>query len=750
MNIAQLSPKLSDIGLPVFWQVYILLHGIAVLGYSFISSGVWSLFIYAGLSLLVTIGMSYGIWVQHRNALYPWVVLLLGEAIITTAIILKAFIGAGFSLDDAIPFWVESAGIGLIGLFGFSVMHIFEKRYELRGFALDFVLLVMSLICLIVLVSPNLLNTFVYEFTLVQKINIFQAMFAGALFVMAVLYQLIRKRVGLRESVLVCLVALIELHFISETVLSFDLVENRALLQDISNIFYKLAGSLAIVFVFIERFLTLHSTHVSLCVSGHFMWAASVIAILVVPIGVIIRWALGMPPIDLLFIGLSSFLLSSVVIWRFFILVKNAEEQRKKLASITHTDQLTGLHNYLGYLDGLSELKLSNVVVFSVNIEDFKSINDLYGIHFGDEVLQSLGKRLGKIPDVSLVARTSVDLFLLVFDMPKDRVAYQADYIHDTLGAWDVVSGRRIAVPLTLGASTSQYRVEPEKYARQAEQALKIARKRTLGFYLYSDENHDRELPRHELREILQKAIDDKHLPVHFQPIYNLSDGSLKALEMLIRVESVEHGVLLPGQFLDQAKSYGLLTALTHVCVYMISRHYSELPDVTINVNLPPYMLNNTKILDEFINCFKDENLPPEKFCIEVTEDGDIPYEHLIPAVETLKKQGFAIAMDDFGTGYSSLARLSALPVDIVKIDRSLLLTADAGNQAALDCAITLVKRLGVSAVVEGVETLEQLTLIKLMGADSVQGFLLSRPVPISKASEIRMTVEGVREVGLS
>ena len=167
----------------------------------------------------------------------------------------------------------------------------------------------------------------------------------------------------------------------------------------------------------------------------------------------------------------------------------------------------------------------------------------------------------------------------------------------------------------------------------------------------------------------------------------------------------------------------------------MVAKCYSQLPDVTININVPPYMLNNPQILKEFITCFEKASLPMNNFCVEVTEDGDIPTDHLVPAINLLKSHGFKIAMDDFGTGYSSLSRLSVLPVDVVKIDRSLLLTASAGNQSILESAISLAKRLGASTVVEGVETLEQLSLIRKLGADSVQGFLLSKPVQIKKAS---------------
>jgi len=158
-------------------------------------------------------------------------------------------------------------------------------------------------------------------------------------------------------------------------------------------------------------------------------------------------------------------------------------------------------------------------------------------------------------------------------------------------------------------------------------------------------------------------------------------------------------------------------------------------------------MLKSSKLLENLIQSFKEEKLDPKNFCIEITEDEDIDALELIPAIKVLKKEGFEIAMDDFGTGYSSLDRLSVLEVDTVKIDRSILLTAESGNNTILEWAISLTKRLGVSVVVEGVETLEQLTLVKLLGADSVQGFLYSKPVSAMQISNIPLNSNDIKLV---
>jgi EAL domain-containing protein (putative c-di-GMP-specific phosphodiesterase class I) len=176
----------------------------------------------------------------------------------------------------------------------------------------------------------------------------------------------------------------------------------------------------------------------------------------------------------------------------------------------------------------------------------------------------------------------------------------------------------------------------------------------------------------------------------------------------------------------------------------MVAEYSDQLPDVKININLPPYILKDPDSLTNLVEYIKELNIDPETICFEITEDEDINADELIPQVKFLTDNNFTIAMDDFGTGYSSLERLSLIAFDTVKIDRSLLLSASNSNKTILENSISLIKRLGESVVVEGVETLEQLSLIKKLGADSVQGFLLSKPVPIVKINDIPKNISEV------
>ena len=735
MKLASIPNNLNKLGLPIFWQLFIVLHAFFAMSFVFISSDHLLNTINIIASSMSLIGVIAGFKYQKHH-LYPWGLLLAGVALISLSIIMHSLIYFGYESNLIFIAVVEEIGILLVSLFAFSFMLLIEKKYSIRGFTIDFSLIVFSLTLFVLLISPQLINTFLYKTNLTQQLSVINLFTCVVFLSMTIINHVLSKRVLTKDIIRILMISFIGLHFAIESMESFYPIASNLVLSQSTWSFYHLAGSAAIIFIFIETLTFDYNKRTTTQMGSQFMWAASILAVVVIPLGIIIRDRLGFPPIAIMIVGTASFLLSSIVIWRIQKLVKHINQQRQNLKTIAYVDPLTNLPNFHGYLDQLSDININNIFVISINIEDFKSINDLYGRDFGDEVLKSLARRIKMLPENILVARTGADYFHAVFRTRIKNIQKVVDEVQLHLGIWDVVQNCRIAVPLTYGASHSSGFIKPETLARQAEEALKVSREQHTNFTLYTDttyKNRKKSVPRHELREILQKAVDDNYLPVHFQPIYDLNDGSLKALELLIRVESEEHGLLLPGQFLDQAKSYGLLTPLTEVCVNMVAKSYGQLPDVTININIPPYMLNNPQILNNFIQCFKDANLPMQQFCIEVTEDGDIPTDQLIPSIKLLKAHGFKIAMDDFGTGYSSLSRLTVLPVDVVKIDRSLLLAASNGDKTILESAISLTKRLGASAVVEGVETLEQLALIKRLGADSVQGFLLSRPVQISK-----------------
>lgn len=739
MIITKVSTYLQNNGLPVFWQFFVLVDMIFSISIAFIETSSISVFINCCTLILTIYAFSYQV-IKNERSIILWGPLFMGVLLIKISIIFQEIGFYDADRNEYISFWIEQVGITLISIFAFSIMFLFEKKFRLNGVTTDFSLLASSVTICFLLISPNLLNSFLYDLDLAQQLLSVKLLFGFIMFSMSILLHIATKKVVLHNVVLTTTILLIITHF------SIDLLNSLKLINiapEPSLAIYQMAGVLILVFAFVEDISLHFHAKSSYALGTRLLWVASITAICTIPFSILIRWLQGQEPIDTLAIGIFSFILSSIVIWRLIILIKNNQEQGKNLKEIAHTDSITYLPNYHGLIEKLESGHLENTLLIAISIDDFRSINDLYGRSFGDEVLTRLAKRLKDLPDLIVASRVSTALFFIALKVTNNGNHELITSIQRKLGIWDIVSGHRIAVPLTYGVSHGNKNIESKLLIQQAEEAISTARSQHNSYSIFY-KSKTNQLPRHKLREILQRAIDLNHLPIHFQPIYNLESGELTAMELLIRIQSHENGILMPGQFLEQAKAYGLLTPLTKICINMIAKNFHKLPKTTININLPSYLLNNPSLLDDFLSCFEETKLPTNRFCIEVMEDQDIPADKLLQSIEKLKKTGFTIAMDDFGTGYSSLSRLSMLPFDTVKIDRSLLLAASSGNKTVLESAITLIKRLNLSVVVEGVETTKQLDLIRLLGADYVQGFLLSKPVDVNKAKDFPLNASNI------
>ena len=736
---------LEEQGLPVFWQKFVLLLALPALIFLFTNNQDLSFALILLAEQFLLVGLYFG-YRSHKKTNTSRLILVSGVAIATIAISFQILIYFQAPISPIFSYLFEELGIVLIALFGYLHLYKFEKKFNLKGFSIDFSLLVVSILFLFLLVSPQLLNTIINTFSfhqVLQALNVFAGLILLSL---AIIHYFLTKYFGLAEGVRMAIVICLITRFGMELVNSFGGFDNVIFINILSLSIYHIAGALSILYIFIDD-LSVDFPEVSPKRVGNlFMWASSTFAIIAIPLGLIIRSTLDAPPLDLIVIGITSILTSIFVLWRFIILINNSSKQKQRLNSLIKTNHLTGLPNYQGYLEKFTLSQEKNILVNHINIQDFKAINDLYGRDVGDEVLKSLAKKLTQLPNILMAAHIHSDQFLAVFQTEESNIQELISDMQERLGKWDTLQGNSIAVPLHIGGSFNKI-CNAENLAKQAELALKEKTTESSSFALYIENKEDRQIPRHELRQILQESIDNSHLPVHFQPIYELNNGKLKALELLIRVNSKEHGLLTPYQFLEQAKSFGLLTSLTHVCIKMISKHIDDLCDVTININVPPYMIKSPILLQNFIQIFQAEKLEPSRFCIEITEDEDISAQELIPAVQILKEHGFTVAMDDFGTGYSSLDRLSILEVDTVKIDRNILLTADSGDKTILEWSISLAKNLGLSTVVEGVETLEQLALVKLLGADSIQGFLYSKPISIPQLNSIAINSNDIKTI---
>lgn len=737
-------------GIPLRWRVFFALILLSFISLFLIPDSLSKGIFTQILNVAVLVGGLAGFF-HNKHPVFPWGYLLIGSLFLGASITLGFLSRIDITINATLVSTIGVIGMLLILAFAFSVSFIYEKKLNLSGLVIDIALLALSIIVFFLFIHPTLLNVFIYELDIIQKLYFLKVLTSVLILFMSLIINGLYRAKRPQLLLLIPVNTLLLIHLLIQGPDTLNPLEKVHLYSPLSTQLFVLVGMLAVIFSFIETFsdqsiaenhLEIEKTFIRF--SSDLMRVTIIISVIVIPIAIIIRLIFNLPDISLLLIVTSILVMSLIAIGRLTTIIKESQEQQQKLLTITQTNKLTGLINYAGLYDCLFNRNIKTLLIIMLNVDDFKSTNHYYGRKFGDEILKSLARKLENAPDTLAYSHIETDVFIVAYQVEEADIKETIARLTKHLDVWDTVLEKEVAVPLTFGACYTSDAKKLETKFRYAEQALRSARTMHINQYMFELSDKEQELPRHELQRILQQAIKKNHLPVHFQPIYNLKDGSLKALELLIRVESEEHGILLPKQFLDQALSYGLLTSLTKVCISMVAEYSELLPNVTININLPPYILKNSEILSDLIKHIQDVGLDPKRLCFEITEDENIRADQLVSQVKYLTDQSFTIAMDDFGTGYSSLERLSLLPFDTIKIDRSLLLAASNGNKTILESSIGLIKRLGETVVVEGVETLEQLSLIKKLGADSVQGFLLSRPIPILKIDRLPKNISEV------
>ena len=257
-----------------------------------------------------------------------------------------------------------------------------------------------------------------------------------------------------------------------------------------------------------------------------------------------------------------------------------------------------------------------------------------------------------------------------------------------------------------------------------------------------------------QLETDLRGVIEAGELELHYQPISLLSTGRVESVEALLRWRRYPDTLVSPLEFIPVAEEIGLMGpigrwVLREACSQRVDWGRKGLcaDDLAISVNLSPHQFNDATVVADVAGILAETGLPPGLLILEITESAIIGDIHASRAVlGEWGRMGVRIALDDFGTGYSSLTHLSDLPIDTIKIDRSFVKTMCERSQDALiiGAVITLAHSLGISTVAEGVETPEQMAALRLSHCDSVQGYLLSRPMPAEQVPAMLAMVQGL------
>lgn len=429
-----------------------------------------------------------------------------------------------------------------------------------------------------------------------------------------------------------------------------------------------------------------------------------------------------------------------------------AESELQRL--VLH-DALSGLLNRAGLKAKLDQTVAQGtgsdeLAALFIDLDHFKAVNDSLGHAAGDELLLAVAQRLRLAArDTSAIARLSGDEFIVVdaFDRPQEATAL-AERLLDILKAPMQIEGLEIVTSASIGVAVAEGEGESiDNLIRRADIAM--YRAKALGrnrWELHQPAESDPTVDRLRALGELRQGISHGALRIHYQPRMDLRTGLASGVEALVRWQHPTRGLLPPSDFIGMAEESGLIRPLgawvLQETLKQAEGWCKEDPNAAglqYAVNLSVRQLTDPGLVQMIKDALHLRETDPSRLLLEITETALMSDpEAARVSLTALKKLGVGLAVDDFGTGYSSLTYLKKFPVDELKIDRSFIkgLGSNSGDKAIVSSCIDLAHALGIRAVAEGVETVEQVQALKAMGCDLAQGFHFARPLPAPRLKE--------------
>jgi diguanylate cyclase (GGDEF)-like protein len=436
---------------------------------------------------------------------------------------------------------------------------------------------------------------------------------------------------------------------------------------------------------------------------------------------------------------------------RSFSALSGSIEERDALRSrVLHQamhDAVTGLHNRAAATEAIEQALARarrterGVAILTVDVDDFKRTNDTHGATVGDEVLREVGKRILAAADgASMVARVGGDDFVVLAEDVEDPddVIQLARQVTALVNRPLSIGPGNLALSVSVGVSFSWDGDAADQLLAWADLALTRAKFRGAG----SIEVYDRGLQEQmqeqaAIEEALTTGLADDELFLQYQPVIDLATGATTSVEALVRWQRPGQGMQPPDSFIPVAERSALIIDLDRWVMNRAARQLGawvtdpNLSHIDVAVNVSGRHLASQRLHDHVIELLDATGIDPRRLIVEITETVLVDDLHLAAAqLEAIRALGVRIALDDFGTGYTSIAHLQRLPIDIIKIDRSFVARLGGDRDRALLAMITtLGHQLGMTIVAEGIETPEQYQLLRDLGCDRAQGFLMSRPL---------------------
>lgn len=427
-------------------------------------------------------------------------------------------------------------------------------------------------------------------------------------------------------------------------------------------------------------------------------------------------------------------------------------EAHLEMQKMAMQDPLTGLANRSALIEALrtalegaggKDPEEECPAILLMDLDAFKSINDSLGHTAGDQVLVTVGERLrGAVRVSDVVARLGGDEFAIVMPSASpDQAAIVAHRILASLSEPIELPGHSVRCGASIGLSVGSEDQSPEDMLMEADVAMYASKAEGQNkLHRFEPALLLMRRLRSQLVDDLRAAIQEDALTLYYQPVVELDTGRVEGMEALVRWNHPTRGFIMPDEFIPLAEEAGLISELglwvLRTAVWQLREWIdASLVDsvFSVRINISATDLQSLQFIEDVRNVLKETGVRPEQVVLELTEVAIVKGNELDRySLGGLRGLGVGIEIDDFGTGYSSISYLRRLPVDRVKVDRSLIigLETDPSQPALVAAVLQLVRACGLEAVWEGVETAEQAEILRGLGCRSAQGYYFGRPVP--------------------
>ena len=434
--------------------------------------------------------------------------------------------------------------------------------------------------------------------------------------------------------------------------------------------------------------------------------------------------------------------------------LEDITEWHKAQVQIEHMarhDALTNLPNRRLFRERLETTlqgikRAGQIAVFCIDLDRFKEVNDTLGHPVGDDLLKEMASRLKRcVREGDTVARLGGDEFAIIqvgAELKLADTTSLAERLIEVASAPCTISGHEVLVGATMGISLAPNDGnDADQLLRNADMALYRAKNDGRGGYRFFEAGMDaRALARRRLELELRAAIARGEFHLEYQPLFDIKTNDIICFEALLRWKHPQRGTIQPPEFIPLAEETGLIIPIGEWVIRQACTDATRWPqDVRVAINISPAQFKSRRLVNKLKEALSSSGLAPNRLELEITETILLQGGDALSTLLLLRSLGMRISMDDFGTGYSSLSYLRSFPFDKIKIDRSFISELAAGGESmAIVRAVTgLGRSLGISTTAEGVETSEQLSLLRSEGCDEVQGYLFSPALSAADAEKM-------------